>query len=115
MVFPELAGTGATPQRCAKADSLRSWSGLSPAAMSSEGADHLDVAVTGFRDGRGGTGEHCVCSGLGVERVGLALASADGAVGAVDLEPEVFVATQVAGEVGAPAASALDAEGRHRT
>jgi hypothetical protein len=47
---------------------------------------HLHWPVTGLRVAAGPAAEHCPGSGLGVEGVGLALPTAGGLVGLVDLD-----------------------------
>lgn len=47
LVLPDEAGIGATPQRCANADSLRSRSGLSPVAASSPPATSAPTPLDG--------------------------------------------------------------------
>ncbi len=62
--------------------------------------------------GLGGDGDlaglHRPCGGLGVQRVGLAVAAPSGPVGPVDLEHDLACCGKEAGKSGAVGAGALD-------
>jgi hypothetical protein len=80
------------------------------AAGHAQRPDHLDLAVTGLGHARGGACEHGPGGGLGVDRVGLAAASAGRPVGAVDLEHDLAVGMQEAQQPRGVGAGAFDAE-----
>nr|WP_230862863.1 hypothetical protein [Amycolatopsis camponoti] len=76
-----------------------------------ERADGLDVAVSVLRDSGRGAGQHGACCCFGIDRVGLAAGSPAPPVRAVDLDHPVPGLPGCAGQPGAVAAGAFDAEG----
>jgi hypothetical protein len=77
------------------------------AAGHHQGAQLPCGAVAVLGDGAGVAGQHGPGGGLGVDRVGLALAAPAGAVGAVDLDHADALGHQVLGQPVAVAAGAL--------
>jgi len=71
-------------------------------------ADRLDLAVASLRGPCRLSGQRGACCAERVERVGLALGSAGGAIGAVDLDHGDPGGVKVAGEPGAVAAGPFD-------
>ena len=90
---------------------VRAGAGLGRrAARHGEHADRLDGAVSGFGHSCGVAGEHSTRRGLGVGGVGLAAPAARLAVRAVHLPHAHTRRGEVAGEAGAVAAGAFDAD-----
>ena len=75
--------------------------------VSRSAANHLDLAIAGLGLDDGLSGLDRPGGGLGIERIGLARASPGRPVGAVDLDHDLAVGGQEAGQPSAVAAGAL--------
>jgi hypothetical protein len=75
-----------------------------------EHPQHLHHAIGGLGQPGRLAGLHRTGGGLGVDRIGLAMAAAGGPVGPVDLHDPLPVRVQEAGQLGAVATGALDTE-----